>query len=334
MTLWDTYDFKEYISVDKNIFSLPKGVSISTMCGKAKLGSDLDLDIIKKYLPLSSDDILTVKMSKIDMRTLIPTKKKKRRTKKIVKVKNNPFYNQVTVVIRVNEGDHIDLNDEKKINIKLFRNGSIQISGLINIANTNRALNKLIYCLGQTKGRINNKIIEEIVFAKNIPNLNITEFQIYMINSNYKVNMIIDRNKLFNLLLMKKIKASYEKCIRACVIIKYVPPTDNTEEKEISIFIFEKGNIIITGARNHSHIIDSYNYVNNILLQHSDDIVKKDDTIEGNLLLKLYDDIFKENSHKIDFMMLSNGENWRMFDDKTLDQHGRKKTNQVESVHT
>ena len=111
---------------------------------------------------------------------------------------------------------------------------------------------------------------------------------------------------------MKKIKASYEKCIRACVIIKYIPPTDNIEEKEISIFIFEKGNIIITGARNHSHIIDSYNYVNNILINHSDDIVKKDDTLEGNLLLKLYDDIYEENSHKIESLLLTNFDTMHM----------------------
>jgi TATA-box binding protein (TBP) (component of TFIID and TFIIIB) len=299
MTLWDSFDFKEYLKVDERLFDLPKGVSISTMCGKCKLGSDLDLDNIKHYLTLSTDDILTVKMSKIDMRTLIPTKKKKRRTKKVVPVTNNPFYNQVTVVIRVHEGKFEDLNDEYKINVKLFRNGSIQISGLTNIMYANRALNKLIYCLKQTKARkIDTKIVD-IIYAKDIVNLGISDFQIYMINSNYQVNMMIDRNKLFNLLLKKKIKASYEKCIRACVIIKYVPTNDNTEEKEVSIFIFEKGNIIITGARNYHHIVDSYNYVNSILLEHADDIIKKDDTLEGILLLKLYDDIFKENSHKL-----------------------------------
>jgi len=298
MTLWDSYEFKNYLNVDERLFSLPNGVSISTMCGKCKLGSDLDLDNIKHYLALSTNDILTVKMSKIDMRTLIPIKKKKRRTKKVVKIKNNPFYNQVTVVIRVHEGDYEDLNDEYKINVKLFRNGSIQISGLTNIDYANRALNKLIYCLSQTKARIVDTKIMEIIYAKDEKNLGIFDFQIYMINSNYQVNMMIDRNKLFNLLLQKKIKASYEKCIRACVIIKYVPINDNTEEKEVSIFIFEKGNIIITGARNYHHIVDSYNYVNNILLEHADDIIKKDDIVEGTLLLKLYEEIFKENSHK------------------------------------
>jgi len=296
--MWDTYDFKNYLNVDERLFSLPNGVSISTMCGKCKLGSDLDLDNIKHYLTLSTNDILTVKMSKTDMRTLIPIKKKKRRTKKVINITNNPFYNQVTVVIRVHEGDFTDLNDEYKINVKLFRNGSIQISGLTNIEYANRALNKLIYCLAQTKARIVDGKIMEFVYAKNDSLLGIYDFQIYMINSNYQVNMMIDRNKLFNLLLQKKIKASYEKCIRACVIIKYVPLNDNTEEKEVSIFIFEKGNIIITGARNYHHIVDSYNYVNNILLEHADDIIKKDDIFEGTLLLKLYDEIFKENSHK------------------------------------
>ena len=304
MNTWDSSNIKTYLQFGnnmncKNILKLPEGVSISTMCGKCKLGSDLDLDNIKKYLELSTDDILTVKMSKIDMRTLIPLKKKKRRTKRKAKVNNNPFYNQITVVIRVYEGEYIDLNDEYKINVKLFRNGSVQISGLTNIEFTNRALNKLIYCLSQTKAIKQNNMIVEIPFAKDTSKLGVYDFEVYMINSNYKVNMMIDRDKLFNLLLRKKIKASYEKCIRACVIIKYIPPTDNTEEKEVSIFVFEKGNIIITGARNYSHIIDSYNYVNNILLEHADDIIKIDDIIEGQLILKLYDDIFKENSHKL-----------------------------------
>jgi TATA-box binding protein (TBP) (component of TFIID and TFIIIB) len=119
-----------------------------------------------------------------------------------------------------------------------------------------------------------------------------------MINSNYRVNMKIDRSKLYNLLLMKKIKAQYEKSIRACVIIKYVPVINNDEEKEISVFIFEKGNIIITGARNFNHIIDTHDYINSILLEHVDDIIKMDDDIEGKLIQKIYEDIYKENLHK------------------------------------
>ena len=305
MNKWDHLDIIPYLQFGRNTLTLPEGVSISTMCGKCRLGTNLDLDMIKKYLDLSTDDILTVKMSKVDMRTLIPVKTKKRRTKRKAKINTNPFYNQITVVIRVYEGEYIDLNDEYKINVKLFRNGSVQISGLTNIDFTNRALNKLIICLKQVKAIKNDINIIEIPFISEPDKLGVYNFQVYMINSNYKVNMMIDRNKLFNLLLRKKIKASYEKCIRACVIIKYIPSNDNSEEKEVSIFVFEKGNIIITGARNYSHIIDSYNYVNNILLEHADDIIKIDDDIEGKLILKLYEDIFKENSHKLSNLQMS-----------------------------
>jgi hypothetical protein len=148
-----------------------------------------------------------------------------------------------------------------------------------------------------------NKIVD-VQFVENISKLNITDFEIYMINSNYKVNLMIDRAKLYYLLLMKKIKASYEKCVRACVNIKFVPPTHNNEEKDVSVFIFEKGNIIITGARNFNHVISTYNYINDILLNHIDDIVKKDDEIEGNMILSIFDDIYKEHQHRLKIFQL------------------------------
>ena len=297
---WTNFQFIDYLNVkDNEIKDLPDGVSISTMCAKCKLGTTLNLENIQKYLPLCSDDILTVKLNKDSFRSIIPVKEKKRRTKKKETKKSCPFYNQVTVVMRIYEGDYEDINDEKKINLKLFKNGSIQISGLKTLEYTNRALNKLVYRLGQVKAKLIDEKIEEISFVSNNNELTINDFSIYMINSNYKVNMKIDRSKLFTLLLKKKIKATYEKCIRACVIVKFTPKRENDEEKEVSIFIFEKGNIIITGARNLYHIIDSYKYINNILLSHVDEIIKKDDDQENELILKIYNDIMAENNHKL-----------------------------------
>lgn len=296
--IWKKFEFKDYLNVENDeIVNLPKGVSISTMCAKCKINSSLNLQNIIKYLPLNDDDILTVKVNKEKMRTLIKTKEKKRRTTKKTIKKASPFYNQVTVVVRVYEGEYEDLNNEKKLNIKLFKNGSIQISGLKTLEYTNRALNKLVHRLSEVKAKLNEGVIEEISFIEN-QNLTVNDFSIYMINSNYKVKMQIDRSKLFNLLLKKKIKASYEKCIRACVIVKFTPEKANEEEKEVSIFIFEKGNVIITGARNITHIIESYNYINNILLTHTEEIIKKDDEIEGKIILQLYENIMKENNHK------------------------------------
>jgi TATA-box binding protein (TBP) (component of TFIID and TFIIIB) len=298
---WKTYKFKDYLDVkNKEISGLPKGVSISTMCAKCNLGTKVDLDSIYDHLQLNNDDILTVKINKDKQRTILPIKVKKRRTtKKKSNGKSNPFYNQITIVVRVYEGDKdvIIKNGEKcmekirKINVKLFKNGSIQISGVKKMKYTNRALNKLAYRLSE----INN----DIKFVEDYDKLAIYDFSIYMINSNYKINLHINRKKLFDILKMKKIKSSYEKCIRACVIVKYCPQIKNKEDKEVSLFVFEKGNIIITGARNLEHIVESYNYMNNIILEHIDEIIKKNEDNENKLILNLYDDIIESHSHKL-----------------------------------
>jgi len=298
---WDTFEFTDYINVNKKeIKNLPNGISISTMCASCKLNTRLNIPNIEKYLLLNPDDILTVKKSKEVMRTLIAVKNKPKRIKKMdTKTKQkdtskNHFYNQITVVVRVTNGQVKDLNEVPKINMKLFRNGSVQMSGCKSIKNINIALNKLISKLKEVKAKIEDNKIVEKTFIEEPDKISVEDFKIDMINSNYQVSMQIDRDKLYNLLIKKKIKSSYEPCIRACVIIKYVPPIDNIEQKEVSVFIFQKGNIIITGARSQSHVLSAYNYMNEILLTHKDEIVKKDEKEEEDLILDIYQDILKQ----------------------------------------
>jgi TATA-box binding protein (TBP) (component of TFIID and TFIIIB) len=298
---WDTFEFTDYLNVeDVEIKNLPAGISVSTMCASCKLNTRLNIPNIEKYLQLNSDDILTVKMNKERMRTLIAIKNKPKRVKKSeTKAKQkdtskNHFYNQITVVVRVSQGQCKDLNESPKINMKLFRNGSVQMSGCKSIKNINIALNKLITKLKEVKAKIEDGKICEKEFIDDSENITVKDFKIDMINSNYQVNMQIDRDKLYNLLLKKKIKSSYEPCIRACVIIKYVPIKENVEQKEVSVFVFQKGNIIITGARSKSHIISAYNYMNDILLTHTDEIIKKDENEEEELILDIYKDIMND----------------------------------------
>ncbi len=110
-----------------------------------------------------------------------------------------------------------------------------------------------------------------------------------MINCNYRVRVTINREKLNNLLIKKKIKSSYEPCIRACVIIKYVPIEENPTKKEISIFVFEQGNIIITGAKNQRQIEQAVNFINDIIITHLNDIQKSvlDEVIRKTKFKKL-----------------------------------------------
>jgi TATA-box binding protein (TBP) (component of TFIID and TFIIIB) len=295
---WLDYKYVDIIGHEKNeIRDLPDGVTISTMCASCKLNSLVNVINIKDHLQLHEDDIVTVKMSDDKKRTLVPPKiKNKRLTTKVKEVKQNSFYNQITVVVRIGCGPVIDWETEPKINLKLFKNGSIQMSGCKSLKNINIVLNKLIYRLQQVKAKIEDGKIVEKKYIETNEKLELCSFKVDMINSNYKVNMQIDRAKLYSLLLKKKIKSSFEPCIRACVIIKYTPEQLNDEGKEISIFVFQKGNIIITGARTKPHILAAYKYINNILVTHYEEINKKDEKEEEDLILQLYDNIVAENN--------------------------------------
>ena len=295
---WDTFEFVDYLNVDTNeIKDLPSGISVSTMCSSCKLNTRLNIPNIEKYLQLNSEDILTVENNKEKSRSLIVNKKKPKRKKNDETKKDttkNYFYNQITVVVRINSGPVKDLNTVPKINMKLFKNGSVQMSGCKSLRNVNIALNKLICKLKEVKAKIEQNRIVEKRFIEDPDNITVKDFKIDMINSNYQVALQIDRDKLYKLLLKKKIKSSYEPCIRACVIIKYVPTKENIEQKEVSIFAFQKGNIIITGARSKSHIISAYSYINDILLTHKDEIIKKNEKEEEEIIMTIYDGILKD----------------------------------------
>ena len=295
---WNNFSYIDYINVsDIEIKNLPSGINVSTMSASCKLNTCIDISNIENYLHLNTNDIMTVKMSNDKIRTLETIKVKTKRKKIDDKPKNdtskNHFYNQITVIVRVSNDSYLNLSDEPKINMKLFKNGSIQMSGCKTIKNINIALNKLIVRLSEIKGvRENNKIIEK-KFIDNIKDITVKDFKINMINSNYQVNINIDRDKLYSLLNKKKIKCLYEPCIRACVIIKYIPIEDNIDQKIVSIFIFQKGNIIITGSRSRNHILSAYEYINNILSTHIDDITKKNNEDE-NEILNIYSNIINE----------------------------------------
>lgn len=288
----------QYIDLTKEVNNLPVGVNISTMCATAKIKSsnsdipiELYIDNIEKYKRLNSNDIIRIKRSDVSDRSFLTHKpKKKRKQSETPKKKQiNYFYNQITLVIRINEGLTNDIEKEPKINLKLFKNGSIQMSGCKSLYNINIVLNKLIKRLTETHTIKTDDGNEYQITYLNNPNITISNFKIDMINSNYQVNMKIDRENLYSLLKKKSIKCSYEQCIRACVVVKYTPPNYNVDEKQVSIYIFRKGNIIITGARDRDHIISAYNYINNILITHSDEINMVDENKTDEILFKLYE---------------------------------------------
>jgi TATA-box binding protein (TBP) (component of TFIID and TFIIIB) len=294
---WNSYKYIDYIGISgKEVTELGDGISISTMCASAKLSIKLNIVNIENFLCLNSNDVLSVKSNNKRIRSLITIPNKpKRLTKYMAKmnkdISGNHFYNQITIVMRITNGISNDLDKEPKINMKLFKNGSIQMSGCKTVEGINIALNKLLIRLKEVKAKIEDGVITEKPFIEGNENINIYSFKIDMINCNYKLNIQIDRTKLYNLLVQQKIRCVYEPCIRACVIVKYMPTVST---KGISIFIFQRGNIIITGAKSRSQVISTYEYINNIITNHKENIIQRDEKEEEELIFKLYSEIIDD----------------------------------------
>ena len=248
-----------------NMENIPKNVSISTMSIGCNLGTSFYIENIYDSLPLNTDDIIAVKSSK-GIKCLDEYITKFKSTNKNSK-KN--FYNQNTLIIKI--------NNDIFINIKLFKNGSLQLSGCKNLTDVHIALQKLIKRLSER--------YDDIVFVEDVTKFKLTKFKIDFINSNFGVNYLINKISLYQLLTEQNILCRLS-AIHSCVNIKY--KIDN--DKYISIFVFQTGNIIITGAKTVENIRDAYIFIVQILNKYKTKIIKKD--ISKILTQEEFDEIF------------------------------------------
>ena len=250
------------------ISNLPKKVKISTISATCSLNVGVKLNNIYKYMKLDHKGIYTIKF-KNKVKSLEPQKKKKK--------KKNCFQNQMTVEISPDLKDY----PNSKISLKIFKNGSIQMSGIKSIEACNTVLNKLIKELGKEYGVIENNEVVDIDFIDSktdeagneikVEEISIEKFKIDMINSGFELQYNVNRENLYNKLLESRIDCKYEPSIHAGVNIKFLPKGN---EKKVSIFIFESGNIIITGAKNINNILESYEYISKFVEENKSEIEK------------------------------------------------------------
>ena len=146
------------------------------------------------------------------------------------------------------------------------------MSGCKSVEDCIDVLGKLETRLITTYALLENNMIIEKPFIEENKKLVISDFKIILINSNFKINYSIKREELYRILLEKKINCRYEPCIHACVNIKYKEIEDC---KPVSIFVFQSGNIIITGAKETDRIIRAYTYIKTILSENTSDIIRR-----------------------------------------------------------
>jgi TATA-box binding protein (TBP) (component of TFIID and TFIIIB) len=270
---------KQYINPSKfDTTKIPNNTKVSTMSITCKIGTNIYIKEISRFMRLSTKDVLTIKYYR-NIRSL-DAKVIKKHNKKRHKL---GFFNQLTVEVR--------LNPQRKINIKLFRNGSLQMSGCKSVNDCNIVLNKLLTRITKVKARIVNNKIREVKFVENPKDINITDFRIIMINSGFRVDYNIDRQKLYDILEDQNVNCKYEPRTHACVNIKHTDTaidwkTKELVDKDISIFVFESGSILITGSNCVEHIANAYEYITQVLEENYDNIIKNN----INKLLDCIDD--------------------------------------------
>ena len=188
--------------------------------------------------------------------------KKKRKNKK-----KKCFFNQITM--------HIYNN--KIINVKIFNNGKIQMTGLKTEKQGLETINILINEL-KNINKTDSLIYSDQLF--------INDYEIVMVNTDFDIKYKIKRELLHRDLLNMGITSSYEPIMYPGVNMKYFYNKEfknngiceclekckgkgkgcgNGNCKRITIAIFNSGKIIITGGRNFQQITESYNFINNIL---------------------------------------------------------------------
>jgi len=291
--------FKEYPLLAKqlspliNLKNLPGNIRISTVTITCNLDTDFYYSNIGKYIKILPVSILSVKYQDDPscMRSILPQKKKRVRKKK---KRNRVFFNQVTLVVRS--------TPTKNINIKLFKNGSIQMTGCRNIQDFMNVMTVLCDELKIKMGIIDPKTLKAIIpkpFVSHYENVHISKirnFSIKMINCDFNIGIKIDREKFYDLLIKQGVDCAYEPNKHAAINIKYkyiyeykedIPINkDAIENKKgtvkktginkITILVFESGAIIITAAKKKDHIVKAYNFIVDKITSNQNEIIKPD----------------------------------------------------------
>lgn len=194
------------------------------------------------------------------------------------------FDNQLTIIYKFSENS--------TMNLKVFKNGNVQITGVKQIDAGKEMIDILI------------GLIKEAVATATVPNdiaieqLCNKDYKVALINSDFKVDFEIKRDRLYSIIVNKyDNKCSFEPCIYPGVKIQYYWNNEQEHKngictcekhcfvgkgtgdgpsncKKITIAVFQSGCIIITGAQTTKQIDDAYAFITQALYDNMEYIKK------------------------------------------------------------
>lgn len=198
------------------------------------------------------------------------------------KITSKTFFNQSTMVLRRALAD----GGWKEVNVKLFANGGIQMTGITSPVFARDAMEWLLETL---------QSLPESPYDGGDRTPIIDRFSVQLINTDYSLNRYINQDALHKILIHEyNLFSMLEKTIYQGVNTKFFYNTNNHlsgvcqcpkickgqgtgdgdgQCKRITMSIFRTGRIIITGARQMEHIRIAYDFLNGVFAAHGDRVL-------------------------------------------------------------
>ena len=261
-----------------------ENLHISTMVQICKLNSKIELKPLAENLIINDNIIYIEHGSTINK----GYNNKKISKKKILNKKY--FYNQVTLHIF---NEH---KANKRVNVKIFNNGRIQMTG---INSELVGLSTMEILLKEFNLLENKKEIFDLEEDKEDDKDDKDEFikqsgdlETVLINSDFDIHAEVNREALHRTIVGNGYLSSYEPCNYPGVNIKYYynpliknygicdcekpcngKGLDNTCKK-ITVAVFKSGKIIITGARSKTHLQTAYEFISEFIGDNREEVLK------------------------------------------------------------
>jgi len=264
----------------------PSPLRISTKVITAHFGTTMNLGLLFKnfnaiLIPLwyPGEGLLKMEHEKQVIGTCARDVFSKRR------VSDKTFFNQSTIVVR--KATNKERHEYKEVNIKLFANGGVQMTG---IPAEDFAKETLEWLIPQLQN------VPVNIFGEN-PKLE--KFKVQLINSDYSISAQIKRDVLHNILVRNYgLFSTFEGTIYQGVNTKYYYNDASSDPsrpgiclcskrckgqgsgsgpgqcKRITMSIFQTGNIIITGARYLYQIEEAYHFLNRVIQTHNKEVLR------------------------------------------------------------
>lgn len=273
----------------------PSPYKISTITATGSINHEIDLGLFYESVEISPDDctegIMYIEYGEKKQHTYFKGFHKKQTIARRKKTESKRFDNQTTVIIKL--PSKINPNGQF-VNMKVFRNGNVQMTGIKYISQGREAIEFLIKQVLELQEKLQRPIIPAFNPGEK---LCVSDYRVRLINSDFRIGFEIKRDKLCKIMQQKcQVFCSYEPCIYPGVKIQYNYNTEYSFEhgkcnctvdctgkgcgsgngacKKITIAAFQSGCVIITGAQTIDQIDKSYNFICNAVKQHADELYK------------------------------------------------------------